>query len=96
MSKFSDYINEEKNNNSKINKNQEEKNDYLKSKIEEYSNYSQDKLINDFVKLTIEKKKRGELTDNELNSLKNTISPMLNNVQKDNLEKLLQMVRDVE
>ena len=96
MSKFSDYINEEKNNNSKINKNQEEKNDYLKSKIEEYSNYSQDKLINDFVKLTIEKKKRGELTDNELNSLRNTISPMLNNAQKDNLEKLLQMVRDVE
>ena len=68
----------------------------MKSKIEEYSGYSQDRLINDFVKLTMEKKKRGELSEKELISLQNTIAPMLNNEQKESLEKLLQMVRNVE
>lgn len=96
MSKFSDFINKEKENIPNERKTEKSSNDYLKSKIDEYSGYSQDKLINDFVRLTIEKKKRGELTDKELITLKNTISPMLNNEQKNNLEKLLQMVRDVE
>lgn len=96
MSNFSEFIDKENKTNSTTNNQNKQSQEYMKSKIEEYSNYSQDRLINDFIKMTIEKKKRGELTDKELNNLKNTISPMLNNEQKETLERLLQMVRNVE
>lgn len=96
MSNFSEFIDKENKTNSTTNNQKKQSQEYMKSKIEEYSNYSQDRLINDFIKMTIEKKKRGELTDKELNNLKNTISPMLNNEQKETLERLLQMVRNVE
>jgi hypothetical protein len=96
MPNFSEFLNREnKTNKDTINKSHNSQ-EYMKSKIEEYSGYSQDRLINDFVKLTMEKKKRGELSEKELISLKNTIAPMLNNEQKESLEKLLQMVRNVE
>ncbi len=96
MSNFSDYLNKEKNNN----KSTSQKNDYsekdLQNKIDEYSKYNLDRLLDEFTKLTIEKKKKGELRDNELTSLKNTIMPMLNKEQRDNLDRLLQMVKDVQ
>lgn len=93
MSNFSDYINS-----NKINEGLHEKKtkESLQSKIDEYSGFSQDRLMSEFIKLTIEKKKRGELTNDELQSLKNTIVPMLNNEQKIMLDKMLQMVKDVK
>ena len=96
MSNFSEFINKEnKDNNKAVNQNHNSK-EYLQSKIDEYSQYSQDRLVNDFIKLTAEKKKKGELTDKELDNLKNTIAPMLSSDQKKSLENLLQMVRNVE
>jgi hypothetical protein len=51
--------------------------------------------MSEFIKLTLEKKKRGELSDSELENIKSTISPMLNLEQKESLEKLLDMVKNV-
>lgn len=102
MQNFSDYIK-----NNKSNKSSSVSEDYkiegdsktkenLQSKIDEYSNYSSDKLISEFVRLTIEKKRKGELTDFELEKLKSTITPMLNDEQKKTLENLMQMVKNVK
>ena len=44
--------------------------------------------MNEFIRLTNEKKQRGELDDSELEKLKNTISPMLNNEQKEQYQKI--------
>ena len=43
----------------------------------------------------MEKKRRGELTDNELDNLKSTIKPMLNSDQYQKLNQLLEMVKNV-
>jgi len=98
MSNFSDYINDC--NNKEINSSKESvckiSEEELKNKIDEYSSYSSENLMNEFIRLTNEKKQRGELDDSELEKLKNTISPMLNNEQKNNLDKLLKMVKDVK
>ena len=102
MQNFSDYIK-----NNKSNKSSSVSEDYkiegdskikenLQSKIDEYSNYSSDKLISEFVRLTIEKKRKGELSDFELEKLKSTITPMLNDEQKKTLENLMQMVKNVK
>ena len=63
--------------------------------INEYSKLSRNELMNEFIKLTIDKKKRGELSDSELTSIKKTIIPYLNDEQKIMLEKLLSMVENV-
>lgn len=99
MQKFSDYIknNESKDDNKISNKvNKEISKDDLQSKIDEYSGYSSDKLLNEFMRLTIEKKRNGELSENELEKLKTTISPMLTSQQKQTLEGLLQVVKNVK
>ncbi len=101
MQNFSDYI---KNNNSASYNSDNKSNDIntiktneaLQNKIDEYSRYSSDKLLSEFMKLTIEKKRKGELSDNELEKLKNTITPMLNNEQKKSLEELINMVKNVK
>ena len=51
--------------------------------------------MQEFLKLTLEKKKRGELTSAELNKIRETISPMLNDQQKNYLNELLHKVEDV-
>ena len=102
MQNFSDYIKNNKSNKSssvsedcKIESDSKTK-ENLQSKIDEYSNYSSDKLISEFVRLTIEKKRKGELTDFELEKLKSTITPMLNDEQIKTLENLMQMVKNVK
>lgn len=98
MSNFSDFIKNEKNDNYTSTINTEEKQvdkDKLEDMIENYSHLSQDELMNEFLKLTMEKKKKGALTDSELNNIKSTILPFLNEEQKSNLEKVLNLVRNV-
>ena len=98
MQKFSDFVkndnisNEDINNSSENIKTKED----MQSKIDKYSSYSSDRLLNEFMKLTLEKKKRGELSDSELEKLKNTILPMLNTEQIQSLENLIQMVKNVK
>lgn len=98
MNNFSDFMNkndDEKKVNSTSNKESKYTSDQLQDMINKYSGFSKDKLMSEFIKLTLEKKKRGELSDSELENIKSTISPMLNLEQKESLEKLLDMVKNV-
>lgn len=97
MAKFSDYIKEDNlkniSNESKTTNTAEKQN--LENLINKYSSYSEDKLLSEFIKLTIEKKSRGELTKDELSNMYNVISPMLNSEQKKKLNELINMVENV-
>lgn len=100
MTNFSDFV---KDKNSKqdsktenYNKNTNEmSNEKLEDLISKYSSYSNDKLLSEFMRLTLEKKQRGELSESELNNIKSTILPYLNEEQKRNLENLIKMVNNV-
>lgn len=93
MSNFNDYI---KNNESNFSSSDDKpSNEHLEDFISRYQNLSSSELMNEFMKLTIEKKRKGELRHDELNSIKETISPYLNDEQNSNLEKLMKMVNDV-
>ena len=51
--------------------------------------------MQEFIKMTIEKKKKGELSSAELNSIKSAILPYLNSEQVSQFGKLLNMVENV-
>ena len=63
--------------------------------IEDYSKYSEDELMNQFIKMSIQKKKRGELSNSELENIKSMIFPYLNETQKANMDRLLKIVENV-
>lgn len=103
MGKLSDLIDSVSKTNTNINacvntsndrKNVSDEND-INDMINKYSTYSSNELINEFIKLTIEKKRRGELSGGEIDAIRNTIIPYLNSEQVVELDKLLQMVRNV-
>ena len=99
MSNFSEYIRNNKNatsDNEDIKKDKKYSKQDLQAMIDRYSGYGQDQLMKEFVKLTLEKKRRGELKDSEIEKLKNTLFPMLTDEQKNNLNQLLEMVKYVE
>lgn len=99
MSNFSEYIRNNKNvtgDNEDRKKEKKYSKQDLKDMIDRYSGYGQDQLMKEFVKLTLEKKRRGELKDSEIEKLKNTLFPMLTDEQKNNLNQLLEMVKYVE
>lgn len=95
MSKFSEYINE---NNNEINQRNDENinKEKMEDLIDKYSSYNANELMNEFLKLTNEKKKKGELNQSEINSIKQTISPFLNDEQKNNLDQIMNMVNNVK
>lgn len=97
MGKFSDFVNNQIND--MINNNpSSEKNlsqDDLEKLINKYSSYNQNDLIGEFMRLTYEKKRNGELSASDIDNIKRTIIPFLNDEQKNNLEKLLSMVENV-
>jgi hypothetical protein len=93
MGNFNNYImndkEEEKINADKIDK------ENLEDMINSYQGLSENELLNEFLKRTIDKKKKGELKKDELELIKSTIIPYLNEEQKINLDKLLRMVENV-
>ena len=98
MANFSDFIKNEKHsdniNNTKTNDEKQVNKDDLEDMINSYSKLGQDELLNEFMKLTLEKKKKGVLDEKELNNIKSTIEPFLNEEQKSILDKILNMVRN--
>lgn len=97
MGNFSDFIKE----GSKIDSNKESnKKTYseeeLTQMINKYSAYGKDELMKEFLKLTLEKKRRNELTPEMISNLKSTLYPMLTEEQKLNLNTILEMVENVE
>ena len=45
--------------------------------------------------MTLERKKQGNLKDGELDNIKQTITPYLDSKQRQSLEKLLDMIKNV-
>ena len=92
MANFSEYIN----GNESIEKNNKEQGqEGVEELIDKYSKYSNDKLLNEVLKLTLEKKKKGDLGEGELSRLKETLAPYLNTEQKESLNKIIEMVKNV-
>ena len=98
MANFSDYINNNNDtaNTEKTKSSKELKQDDLEKLIDKYSKYDSNSLMSEFLKLTLEKKRRGELKKDELQSIKQTIYPYLDNEQKQNLDNLINMVDNVK
>ena len=95
MSNFRDFISEENHTSeakNDTNLNKEEMEDL----INKYSKYSEDDLMMEFMKMTYDKKKKGDLGSEELMNIKNTIEPFLNSEQKTKLEKIINMVDNVK
>ena len=69
------------------------------NKNEKYYNYVMNDLVpmpdKEFFKMTLERKKQGNLKDGELDNIKQTISPYLDSNQRQSLEKLLDMIKNV-
>lgn len=97
MANFSDYIKNQNTTNTTQNKTSDKNlnQDDLENLINKYSTYNQNDLMNEFMKLTYEKKKNGELSSSDIDNLKQTMMPFLNDEQKQNLDKILSMVKDV-
>lgn len=95
MGNFNDYINNTSSNVENI-KEERPSDESLENLINEYQKLSNDELLNEFMRMTIEKKKKGGLTQKELDNMKNTLMPFLNNEQKVALQKLLDMVENVK
>ena len=98
MSNFSDFLKDEskKNITSNDSDNKDNDNKKLEDIIHKYEAYSQNDLMKEFLKLTHEKKQKGELSEGELEKLKMTILPFLNDEQKVNLNKIIDMVGNVK
>lgn len=96
MSKFSDYKEPPQENYSK-HKNETRANEKnYEELIHKYSKLSNEELMREFLNLTAKEKGEGKLKESELEGIKNTLSPYLDDTQKNNLDSLLNMVRDVK
>ena len=91
--------------NSQINENQHYKESATKNKnisleeqaraaYEKYQNYSQDELMKEFLKTSKQKLKDGSLTTDKLTNTVNSLSPFLNDNQKEFLKGLLDKLND--
>ena len=98
MSKnFSDYIKSQKKDSyDTVSKNASVKKEELEKLIERYSGLSEDKLISEFIKMTIERKKQGNLDSQEMVRIRSTIEPFLNEQQKQNLNKVFELIDNVK
>ncbi len=96
MSKFSDYKEPSQKNydEHKTETRASEKN--YEELIHKYSKLSNEELMREFLNLTAKEKGEGKLKESELEGIKNTLSPYLDDTQKNNLDSLLNMVRDVK
>lgn len=67
--------------------------DVLKT-AESYKDKSETELLNDILKLAKEQKSNGALSDENLKSFSDSVSPMLNEEQRKRLETVLSMLKN--
>lgn len=103
MKRFSEYIDKANMDNSGVDvkenncdKNQNLNQEKVDELVDRYSKYSSDELMSEFIRMTADKKKRGELSAEEIENIKKTISPYLSDEQKINLEKVLNVINYVK
>ena len=87
--KFSDFSSSSGN----TNKKQDVDSEYLQGLINNYSKLSPSDLMNEFMKLSAEKKRNGSLNDNEILRIKQTIFPYLNESQKHMFNNLMEGIK---
>lgn len=72
--------------------------DHTKSRVSDlynkYKNYSQDELMNEFLTTAKSKMQSGELTQNKLQNTIASLSPFLNESQKEYLNNLIGKIND--
>lgn len=90
MGKFSDYSYDVGS------QNNEQKENKYEERIREYSKLSSNELMQEFLKLTMNQKSKGGLKDAELDGIKNTLYPYLNDEQKSSLNSIINMVKNVK
>ena len=97
MKKFSDYVYNSNNASTEVERHDTNNvnSQNMEELIDKYSKFSSNELMNEFVKMTIERKKRGELKEQEIAQLKNTLAQYLSEEQKNNLDRILNMVNNV-
>ncbi|MBE5738253.1 MAG: hypothetical protein E7354_00760 [Clostridiales bacterium] len=98
MTKFSDYMDRE-DGQSRQEESKTAKKTSVKSyeeMIAKYSKLSNSELMQEFMRLTMKEKEKGSLKDEELEGIKNRLAPYLEQGQKDGLDRLIQMVKNVK
>lgn len=89
--KFSDYLKTNTTtNDEKVRANKEE---FFKDMIDKYAGYSQEQLMQEFIKMSSLKKQQGTLNQSEISKLQTTLFPYLNEEQKQKFYKLMDDVR---
>lgn len=63
--------------------------------INKYSNKTKQELYDELLKITKEQKERGNLSNSQLVNIYNTMLPMLNETEKENLKKLIDTLNKV-
>ena len=81
------------NNKKIINDNQEKANDY-QSIIDKYKNMDQSELMSNLFSEASKLKQDGKLDSNSLNSMKDIISPFLNDEQKNMLNSIIHKINE--
>ena len=66
----------------------------FKNLFEQYKGFSKEDLINEFLKVTKDQKESGQLTNEKISNIYNTLMPYLNSQQKDFLKKTLGLIYD--
>ncbi len=92
--KFSEFKADPKKECEKIKKENPETYDKVEDLMDKYKNYSQEELIQEFIKESKKQKENGELNSFQIENIKNTLSPYLTDSQKQNLNNLMDMIND--
>ena len=90
MTKFSEYI---KNDISDNIQNSFSRSEDINDLIDKYSTYSYEELMNEFLKESDRKKKIGELSDSQLDTIKSTLKPYLSEEKQNKLDDLFNVVK---
>ncbi len=76
-----------------LNAEQKRQFDKLKGMAKQYEGKSDSEILKDLSQAVDKGKKDGTLTDEKINSIASTIAPMLNNEQRNKLNKLMQTIK---
>lgn len=76
-----------------IDENQEKANEYQHI-LDKYKNMNNNELMSNLFSEASKLKKEGKLDDEQLNSLKSTISPFLNNDQQQMLNEIIKAIHE--
>lgn len=76
-----------------LNTKNEQTNDFLKQKVNEYSNKSQDELMEELLNTVNNQKSNGTFNIEKLTTMVETITPYLDETQVANLKGLLEKIK---